>query len=413
MAPLMPKADPQAGPSVAPKAGLKPGPEADPTAPSAFVITDARLVLRDQVVACGWVAVCDGRIVEIGEGQPPERGHSIGNDYLMPGFVELHTDHLETHIEPRPKVRFNVLASVMAYDVQIAGSGITTVFDCIRVGTDGDTPDPDMQPLFSVADALKQGGEAGILRAEHHTHLRCEVASENVLAAAEAMVSRYPVGIVSIMDHTPGQRQFRDKEKLATYYRGKLNMGEDQLQAFFAQRLALYEKNAERQRRVLVDMARAKHIVLASHDDTTVAHVDESLRDGARIAEFPTTMEAAVASHDAGIAVVMGSPNIMLGGSHSGNVAAHELAEAGTLDILSSDYVPGSLLQAVFKLTDDLPGIDLAKATAMVTDTPARAVGLNDRGRLEVGRRADLLRVARIGPAAVAREVYRRGRRVA
>ncbi|MGF1649207.1 MAG: alpha-D-ribose 1-methylphosphonate 5-triphosphate diphosphatase [Hyphomicrobiaceae bacterium] len=376
------------------------------------VFEDARIVLEHRIIEQGWLAVEHGRIVEYGEGKAPECGIGCSGDILMPGLVELHTDHLETHVEPRPQVRWSVDGAVQAYDVQIAGSGITTVFDCLRLGTDGDNPDPDVSPIIAVAEALGRAEASGALRAEHHTHLRCEVASDNVVIAAEAFLARCPAGLISIMDHTPGQRQFRDREKLATYYRGKLKMSEPALEAFFAQRIALYEKNEARHRRALVDIAHAHAIPLASHDDTTLEHVAESVRDGARIAEFPTTLEAAVASHEAGIAVMMGAPNIMLGGSHSGNVAARTLAEADVLDVLSSDYVPASLIQAVFTLPRIVPGFTLEKSVALVTANPARAIGLCDRGRIERGLKADLVRIAMLADVPVVRSVFREGRRV-
>lgn len=383
-----------------------------PNATTSMLLTGARVVLADRVIDSGWVDVTGGRIEAVGEGAPPRQGTDIGGDYLIPGLVELHTDHLETHIEPRPKVHWDPVSAVLAYDAQIAGSGITTVFDCIRLGTDGDNPDPDLTHVFAAAGALKELTDAGLSRAEHRTHLRCEVASENVVTAAEQFLAHHTAGILSIMDHTPGLRQFRDKDKLATYYRSKMNMGEMQLEEFFAERLALHEKNEARHREALVAIARRHGVTLASHDDTTLEHVAESQAHGAHIAEFPTTLEAARASHAAGISVLMGAPNIMLGGSHSGNVAARELAEAGVLDILSSDYVPGSLIQAAFRLPREVATIDLPSAIAMVTRTPAAAVGFDDRGEIAPGRRADLVRVHVHDGTAVVREVYREGRRV-
>jgi alpha-D-ribose 1-methylphosphonate 5-triphosphate diphosphatase len=213
------------------------------------------------------------------------------------------------------------------------------------------------------------------------------------------------------MDHTPGQRQFRDIEKLRTYYRGKLSMSESELDVFFAERIALREANSDRHRRAIVERARKAGIKLASHDDTTLEHVAESLGDGVAIAEFPTTAEAARASAEGGIAVMMGAPNIIRGGSHSGNVAAIELARAGTLDVLSSDYVPASLLHAAFELPRLVAGLSLPAAIATVTANPAAAAGLDDRGVIEAGRRADLVRVHR-GPVPVVRGVWRGGVRV-
>lgn len=378
-----------------------------------FVLSDATIVLADRVIERGWIAIEEGRIAELGEGMPPERGTSLAGDMIIPGLVELHTDHLESHVQPRPKVRWNTTSAVLAYDAQIATAGITTVFDCLRVGTDGDNPVPDMTRLFDTGESLLSLGEGGHLRAEHLTHLRCEVCSINVLAATEQYLARYPVGLMSLMDHTPGQRQFRDIAVQKAYYAVKLSMTSAELDTFFAKRIAFHELYAVPHRRRLVEIAQAHAIALASHDDTTVGHVEESRADGVVIAEFPTTAEAAAASHAAGIAVMMGAPNVVRGGSHSGNVAAGELAEAGTLDILSSDYAPASLLLAAFELPKRIPRYSLAEAIATVTATPARAIGLDDRGEIAIGRRADLVQVHMHGSVPVVRSVWRQGRRVA
>ncbi len=217
------------------------------------------------------------------------------------------------------------------------------------------------------------------------------------MSEAESFLGRFDVRLMSLMDHTPGQRQFRDIVKLRDYYRGKSTMTEAQLDDFIAKRLALHEAHGARHRRALVDLAAARSIALASHDDTTISHVAESLADRMAIAEFPTTLDAAEASHDAGLAVLMGAPNVVRGGSHSGNVSARALAEAGLLDILSSDYVPVSLVEGAFGLAD-VPAVGgLPGAIRTVSLNPARATGLADRGAIAVGLRADLARVAMVG----------------
>jgi alpha-D-ribose 1-methylphosphonate 5-triphosphate diphosphatase len=165
--------------------------------------------------------------------------------------------------------------------------------------------------------------------------------------------------------------------------------------------------------RALVDLARANRTPLASHDDTTAEHVTDAVDDGVAIAEFPTTIEAAEALHAARIRVLMGAPNLVRGGSHSGNVASRELAALGLLDILSSDYVPQSLLMAAIALPKLVDRMDLATAVRTVTKTPAEAVGLDDRGEIVPGRRADLIRVSVVGDISVVRSVWRLGRRVA
>lgn len=381
-----------------------------PTAP--IVLGGARLVLPDRVIEEGWIALADGRIAEIGEGTAPERALACGGDTLIPGLVELHTDHLESHYAPRPKVRWNPLAAAMAYDAQIAAAGITTVFDSLRVGSDSEAA-LEPRDLWTLAGAIDTARREDVLRVEHRTHLRCEVTTDEVVDQTEEFLGRYPVHLISLMDHTPGQRQFTSIATWKTYYGGKYSRTESQLDAFVGRRLEAQARNGDRHRRLLVEIARRHGIVLASHDDAGHDHVDESIRDGVRIAEFPTTVAAAERSGGAGIAVMMGAPNIVRGGSHSGNIAAADLAEAGLLDILSSDYVPASLLMAGFDLPNRAPGLTLPAAIRTVTLNPARATGLTDRGALEVGLRADVVRVGFLQGAPFAREVYRAGSRVA
>ncbi|MFC7399631.1 alpha-D-ribose 1-methylphosphonate 5-triphosphate diphosphatase [Chelatococcus sp. GCM10030263] len=376
------------------------------------VVENARLVLPDGVIEHGWLAMAGGIIADLGEGDAPERGLDLGGDYLLPGLVELHTDQLESHFRPRPRVKWHPLSAVMAYDAQIAAAGITTVFDCLRAGSDeeGGMPNSD---LWLLAEALTEASQAGHLRAEHRMHLRCEVATNDVLTDVEAFAARYPLHLMSLMDHTPGQRQFRDISLWKMYFTSKVARTEEEAEAMVRRRLALHAANAARHRRWLVDFAKSQGAVLASHDDGTPEHVAESIADGVAVAEFPTTHEAAAASHAAGIRVMMGGPNVVRGASHSGNVAAEDLARAGLLDIISSDYVPASLIMAAFAVPERVPEIGLPEAVRMVSLTPARAAGLTDRGALAVGLRADCLRVHCAGAVPIVRQVWREGLRVA
>jgi alpha-D-ribose 1-methylphosphonate 5-triphosphate diphosphatase len=379
--------------------------------PASYVLANARLVLRDQVIENGWVAVSDGLIVEIGEGAAPEKALDLAGDTLIPGLVELHTDHLEMHYTPRPAVQWPALSAVLAYDAQIAASGITTVFDSLRAGQE-DRRDAVTTSLEILAAALDEAREKKLLRSEHFTHLRCEICTPDVIEVTQAFVAKRPIHLMSLMDHTPGIRQFRDVDKFLVYFRGKTALGEAELQKLVERRIAENRERSVPNRRRLVDIAHANGVALASHDDTTLEHVQESLADGVSIAEFPTTIEAAEASHAAGIGVLMGAPNLVRGGSHSGNVAAEELARRGMLDIFSSDYVPASLIHAAFDLHRRVPAITLPDAIATVTDNPARSAGLMDRGRIEIDRRADLVRV-QAGDLPAVRAVWREGRRVA
>lgn len=380
--------------------------------PTDVVFSNAQLVLADQVVENGWLAVADGLIAELGEGPAPERGLDCAGDTIVPGLVELHTDNLESHYAPRPHVRWNPVGAVLAYDAQIAASGITTVFDSLRVGSDADSHQVG-DDLLILADAIATAGASGLLRAEHRTHLRCEISAPNMREQAEAYLARFPAHMASLMDHTPGQRQFTSLETWKSFYTRKTPFTPDELDRFIEQKLATHARYAGPNRAWLVERARGSGIVLASHDDATQDHVQESHEAGVAIAEFPTTFEAAQASREAGAEIMMGAPNVIRGGSHSGNVAAEDLARAGLLDILSSDYVPASLLMAAFDLPRRVPAITLPDAIRTVTLKPARATGLADRGSLEPGKRADLVRVSRIDAAPVARETYRAGTRIA
>jgi alpha-D-ribose 1-methylphosphonate 5-triphosphate diphosphatase len=279
------------------------------------------------------------------------------------------------------------------------------------MGNDIDYAPVDAE-LWDAVAAIDTARSESLLRAEHRTHLRCEVCAQDAVSQTETFLSRHPVDLISLMDHTPGARQFRDVEVWKTYYGGKNQRSSEELDRLMRSRLALFEVNYARHRAALLELARARAVVVASHDDATPEHVAESIANGVAIAEFPTTAEAARASHGAGIAVLMGAPNVVRGGSHSGNVAAESLARDGVLDILSSDYVPAALLMGAFDLARRIEGYGLPAALRTVTLHPARAAGLDDRGEIAPGRRADLIRIRVAHDLPVVREVYRGGRRV-
>ncbi|MGQ4275410.1 alpha-D-ribose 1-methylphosphonate 5-triphosphate diphosphatase [Terrihabitans sp. B22-R8] len=373
------------------------------------LIENAELVLADRVVR-GWVAVENGAILEHGEGRAPERGLDLGGDYLIPGLVELHTDHLESHYVPRPKVRWNPLGAVLAYDAQIAASGITTVFDSLRAGSDLDGGGLGAD-LMDLGDALDEARTSGLFRAEHLTHLRCEVPSPDLMESIEEFSACHRISLMSLMDHTPGQRQFRDIDKYLIYYMGKTGKSLQEFTHQMDRRIAENGEHSARNRPRVIAFARQHNVPLASHDDTTLDEVANSVEEGVSLAEFPTTLEAALALRENGIAVMMGAPNIIRGGSHSGNLAALDLAEHDGLDILSSDYVPASLLMAAFALRN-LAGTDLSAAVRKVTRAPALASGLNDRGEIAPGLRADLVQVTMASDIPVVRRVWREGERV-
>lgn len=389
--------------------------------PTEQVFGNARIVLK-QTVVHGSVRVVDGLIKDIDD----SAGASICSsgagtnvldcqgDFLIPGLIELHTDHLETHYSPRPGVRWGMKAAIQAHDAQIAAAGITTVFDCLRMGR-------EEQDLFEpgemrrLATALREAREQNRLRVEHRLHLRCEVSARDMMDDFSEFADDADVGLVSMMDHAPGQRQFTSLEAYKLYHQTKHKMSDEMFDNYMATRISASLKYSHNNRRTLAGRCAERGIIIASHDDATRSHVDESIQYGVRLAEFPTTLEAAKASHSAGLGVLMGAPNVVRGCSHSGNVAARTLVENRCLDILSSDYIPASLLQAVFMLAAESGLMDIPEAIATVTINPARFIGLHDRGEIAAGLRGDLVRVAyhpAQDPAPIVRSVWRGGERV-
>ncbi len=377
-----------------------------------LVLTNARIVTETEDFT-GTLKVQDGMISALDRGQTQVPGaRDCRGHYLIPGLVELHTDNLEKHFSPRPGVIWPSHAAVLTHDAHIVSSGITTVFDALSVGdvVDGSNR---LKHLQTLINALSETRGNGLLRADHLLHLRCEVSFADALSLFRDLVDNPMLQLVSVMDHTPGQRQFVREDKYREYYQGKYGLSDTEMETFTRDRKESARLNSDSNRKAIVALCQERAIPLASHDDATLDHVTESAGFGMSIAEFPTTLEAAHASHGHGLSVLMGAPNIVRGGSHSGNIAAAELARAGELDILSSDYYPASMLDAAFRLASmDDNDYDLARAIATVTATPARCARLTDRGMIAPGKRADLVLVESRHHLPVIDTVWRAGERV-
>ena len=375
------------------------------------ILSNARIVTAEHEFL-GTLLLRDGLIAAVDEGtcRLPQ-AQDLGGDYLLPGLVELHTDNLEKHMSPRPGVDWPSSSAVLTHDAQIVAAGITTVFDALAIG-DINPRGRRMQQLPAMIEAIAAAEAAGQTRAEHRLHLRCELCHPDALTIYRDLVEHPLVALVSVMDHSPGQRQFAKVEKYREYYMGKYHLSPAEMEEFLQEQIANSRQYSDRQRRAIVEDCHSRGISVASHDDATLAHVQESAGFGMAIAEFPTTLEAARASHELGLKVLMGAPNVVRGGSHSGNIAAAELARHGVLDILSSDYYPASLLHAAWLLAGQDNDYDLPAAIATVSHAPARAAGLDDRGEIRIGLRADLVQARAHGQQPVIQQVWRQARRV-
>lgn len=374
------------------------------------ILTNARIATPDGMIS-GTLFFDDTGILECGEGTSNLPGAvDAAGDFVVPGLIECHTDNLERHFVPRPGVIWpNALAAALSHDAQMAAAGVTTVYDAVCAGGYDDEKDYRRKIMGDLVEAVDGGMAAGLFRIDHRLHLRCELTDSQMMRFAEPHAGRAIVGLASLMDHTPGQRQWRD----VTHYRRFIS-GErspEEIDEILAASMSRGTVNARSNFPKAVALFREHGIPIASHDDTTREHVAEAAAAGARISEFPTTLEAARAAHESGMKTVGGAPNLVRGGSHSGGVAMRDLAAEGVLDVLSSDYVPASLLQAVHALTQD-PGLPLHEAVGLVTWNVADMLGLADRGRLAPGLRADFVRYRLHAGTPVVRETVVQGRRV-
>jgi alpha-D-ribose 1-methylphosphonate 5-triphosphate diphosphatase len=377
-----------------------------------LILANARIILPETVVH-GSLRVQAGRIEAIDDtGGDWQEAIDCQGDFLLPGLVELHTDNLENNLRPRTGVLWPALPALLAHDANLVAAGITTVLDAVALG-DLEEDSVRVATTTDVLAAMDRARLLGLLRCDHYLHLRCELAYPSLAELFEPLAQHQQLRLVSLMDHTPGQRQFRDTHQYRRYYaRSGVSWSDEEFASLLASRLAQQTRYREPHLQAVLKLSRSLGFPIASHDDSDADHIAEALQHGATVAEFPTTLEAARAARAAGLSIVAGAPNLVRGGSHSGNVAALDLANVGCVDILSSDYLPASLLHAVFRLCD-LSGWDLPRAVATASINPARALGFSDRGEIAVGQRADLVRATRLDDnTPVIRAVWVAGRRV-
>jgi alpha-D-ribose 1-methylphosphonate 5-triphosphate diphosphatase len=298
---------------------------------------------------------------------------------------------------------------MVAHDAQCAAAAVTTIFDSLCLGDLGFDKDRIRTFHEGVAD-LDALTPTGLLKSEHYLHLRCEVPAPDMLGLVEPVIGHRLVRMISLMDHSPGEGQYANLD----YYRQirrAAGVDDDAIDRRIAELREQRARLRDPNRRALLDMARRRDVPIASHDDRTLDEIAENVADGITISEFPVRLEAAQAAKAAGMRIIAGAPNIVRGGSHSGNVSAADLLRAGAVDAFASDYVPPSLLEAAFQCARQ-HAIPLPAAIGMVTDVPARMVGLRDRGRLELWCRADLARVTMHETLPIVRQVWCGGERV-
>ena len=373
------------------------------------ILTNALLVLPGEVVP-GTLVIRDGRIAEV----QPGRSHAasavdLDGDHLMPGVVDVHTDNLERQVEPRVSARWPSRSAMLAHDAQCAAAGVTTVLDALCLGDLGFEKERVKTFRDAVVDLDALTG-TGVLKSDHFLHLRCELPAVEMMELVDPVADHPLVRMVSLMDHSPGVGQYANMDRYRAMRR-RAGLGDEEIERRIAHLLEQRARLRDPNRQALLKRVAHLDIELASHDDRTEEEIAENIADGIRISEFPVSMVAANAARASGMQIIAGAPNIVRGGSHSGNVSAADLVRAGRVDAFASDYVPAALVECAWICVAQT-GVSLSEAVGFITDRPARMSRLADRGRLEAGLRADLVRVRVHGGMPVVRQVWREGERV-
>jgi alpha-D-ribose 1-methylphosphonate 5-triphosphate diphosphatase len=360
-----------------------------------FAVRGVRAVLPGEVLDDAVVVCEDGVITSVRAGGAAPVGALDGRgSLLLPGIVDVHSDALERDINPRPGTSFPIEFALTAFEGRVRAAGVTTVFHGVGF-QDNPGYHRSLEQATAVCAALAARAGAGV---DHRVLHRMDVRSPDALDVLLGCLPEPGRGtpLVSLEDHTPGQGQFRDVDRfVAGRMREQPGRTAEEATEIVRERIAARDallEYADRNRSRLGDLARTGAIRMLAHDVESPQELAHVRAGGAAVAEFPLTLDAARAAKDAGMPVVMGAPNVIRGGSHSGNVGAREVVDAGLADALASDYAPPTLLAAALRLATD-GVVALPAAVGLVTSGAAATAGLADRGALAEGARADLVLV--------------------
>jgi alpha-D-ribose 1-methylphosphonate 5-triphosphate diphosphatase len=373
-----------------------------------WAVINASVVTPTDVMDGATVQVEAGRIVEVGAVKP-ERDCQIidaGGALLLPGIIDLHSDIIESAIEPRPRSFFPYDMAILNLDRHLMTCGVTTMFYSLAF-FDIDNGLRHPETALSVIRELEN--LAPLLSARVKIHLRYEVTETAALPALEKLMQEKRIDLVSLMNHTPGQGQFKEHEGLMSFYRGRYGATAGEAERL-VQEKAESASGIEQVVARILSLAREHGIPAASHDDDSEAKVEMLHAMGVAISEFPVNLEAAAAAQHRNMPVLLGAPNVIRGKSHSNNLSATDALAQGIGTVLCSDYAPMALLQAVFVLSKQ--GIKpLPEAMNMVSRNAAKAVGMNDRtGSIEAGKQADMMLVDFHNGTPIPRSVWVGGR---
>ncbi len=356
-----------------------------------YSIYNAKIIKKDSIIENGSIIIEDGKIAKISENTIIEGEKSINakGNYVFPGFIDIHSDAIEREIEARPGVYLATNIALIELDKKLAAAGITTIYHSVSFADEGVLIIRSIDIVESIIREIKRLKDNFLINTK--VHARFEITNTPGIKVLKNLIEAGFIDLLSIMDHTPGQGQFNSIDKIKNYYGNRFGVNDEAIKNLVETRMALREKFGIENAIKMMEIAKSNNIVLASHDDDTASKVEFVYSYGAKISEFPISVEAVKKAHEKGMYIALGSPNILRGYSHNKNLSSRDLISNGYGDIVCSDYIPASLLHALFVLVEKNLKT-LPEAVNMLTYHPAKALGIDNKtGAIREGLDADLI----------------------
>lgn len=367
-----------------------------------YLITNGNIVTEDGILQ-GYELLIEEdkikRIAKVGEIEKEDTCEVIDvrNGYVAPGFIDIHADYIENMAAPRPTALMDLNLSLRETEKVLVNQGVTTMFHSLSLYKTDEFEHKPIRSSENVKNFVeiinKSHSSKHLIR--HRFHARVEIDNVEVVDNVKSYINENKVHLISFMDHTPGQGQYRNLEIYRNTIKGYKDLTDGEVDSIIE-----YHNTKEKMTldtiKELAALAREKNISIASHDDDSIEKLDLAKSLNTTISEFPITMEIAKSAREMGMYTIAGAPNILLGGSHSGNLSAAEAISNDVIDILCSDYYPPALLHAVFIMHEKYKQ-ELHKMFNLITINPARAVKMDSIiGSIEENKKADIILIEKI-----------------
>lgn len=372
------------------------------------ILTNAHIIKEDTSFY-GSIVIEDNIIVDILKDKIFNGEIDVNGSWVSPGLIDIHSDYIEKEFNPRPNTGFPASLALRYLDTRAITAGITTLFNGISFRESVDTA-RSIDEGIRIATILDEYIDKGYFLARHYIHARVDITNREILDDIDTILNFKNVKVAVYNDHTPGTRQFRDIKKYSDYVSDRSGINREKI----LENINLLQQKKEQSKNILNEISKKlkeSHLIIGSHDDTTLEHIDEAIQHGASFSEFPTTFEAASYAKKRGLNTIMGAPNLVLGRSQSGNISCRDAINMNLVDALCSDYHFPSMLSAVMYLVNN--GFTASQAINLVTINPARIVKIDKEfGSIDKGKYADIIIFDFINNEPIVKEVFINGKSV-